>query len=315
MILAFGLLLVGCDSTDEGRTSSPSQDGERWYEVVSQGPGLEVSDEVMRRKIEASGQPWKVRDRASGIEMVLVMPGEFLMGSSELEKGRNGDEGPQHRVRLTKAFYMGATEVTQGQWKEVMGSVTGFFRGERKPVDASFNDLQEFLGQVNGGLPVGLESMRLPTEAEWEYAARSGTKGAFSFAGPIGHDVLNFNDGDVESAVVVDGKLEVEWITPPAAECRMTTAVAGSLPPNAWGLHEMHGNLAEWTADKYLSDGYAGRGALTVDPIQQATGEDLRTLRGGDWYKGAKNSRSAVRDAGGPHTRSNRIGFRVARTL
>ena len=114
---------------------------------------------------------------------------------------------------------------------------------------------------------------------------------------------------------VVDGRLEVEWETPPSPGCRMTTAAAGSLPPNPWGLHEMHGNLAEWTADKYSSDAYSGSGPVAVDPFQRAVGDDSHTLRGGDWYKSARHSRSAVRDEGGPHTRSNRSGFRVARTL
>ena len=293
---------------------------EEWYEVVSQLPGSEVTDATMRQKIEESGQPWKVRDRATGIEMVLVMPGEFLMGSPETESGRNADEGPQHRVRLTKAFYLGATEVTQGQWERLMGSKQGFFEGENKPVDASWSDLQAFLFRANPVIRERVEPLRAPTEAEWEYACRAGTTGPYSFEGPARHEILNFNDGVVKDPYVngmlnvVDGRLEVTWETPPSPGCRMTTAVAGSLPANAWGLHEMHGNLWEWTADKY-SDAYSDRGPVAVDPIQRAEGNEAHTLRGGDWYKSARHSRSAVRDMAGPNTRSNRIGFRLARTL
>lgn len=292
-----------------------------WYEVVSKQPGPEVTDATMRRKIEESGQPWKVRDRATGIEMVLVMPGEFLMGSPESELGRNADEGPQHRVRLTKAFYLGATEVTQAQWRRMMGSSQGFFKGDNKPADGCWDDLQEFLSKANANIPAGVELLRAPTEAEWEYACRAGTTGLFNFEGPISHALVNFNDGVVKSPYVdgklkvVEGRLEVDWETLPSPGSRMGTAVAGSLPPNAWGLHEMHGNLLECTADKYVPDAYSGRGPIAVDPIQRAVGDEARTLRGGDWRKSARHSRSAVRDEGGTSTRSARIGFRVARTL
>jgi formylglycine-generating enzyme required for sulfatase activity len=292
-----------------------------WSEVVSQAPGPEVTDATMRRKIEVSGHPWKVRDRASGIEMVLVMPGEFLMGSPESEPDRNANEGPQHRVRLTKPFYLGATEVTQAQWRRVTGSSQGFFPGDDKPADGSWDVFQAFLSKANADIPAGVNPLRAPTEAEWEYACRAGTTGPFSFEGPVGHDVLNYNDGVVKSPYVdgklkvVDGKLVVEWETPPSPGCRMSTAVAGSLPPNAWGLHEMHGNLREWTEDKYWSEAYASREGIAVDPFVPAAGDDARTLRGGDWYKSERYSRSAHREAGGVHTGSNRLGFRVARTL
>jgi formylglycine-generating enzyme required for sulfatase activity len=300
---------------DEGAVEPPGVTAE-WYEVVSQRPGHEVTDATMRRRIEESGHPWKVRDRATGIEMVLVMPGEFMMGSPESERGRNADEGPRHRVRLTRAFYLGATEVTQAQWRRSMGSNPAFFPGEGKPVESvSWREVQAYLARANDGIPAGREPLRPPTEAEWEYACRAGTTGPFGFEGEIGHAVLNFCDGDARHAQVVNGRLEVEWERRPAPECRMTTAPAGSLPPNAWGLHEMHGNLWEWCDDMYAPGAYAGRGPVAVDPVVRAAGDDARALRGGSWYDDARLCRSAVRDAGGTHARSNRIGFRVARTV
>jgi formylglycine-generating enzyme required for sulfatase activity len=202
-----------------------------------------------------------------------------------------------------------------------MGSSQGFFSGENKPADGCWDDLQLFLSKANAGLPTGVELLRAPTEGEWEYACRAGTTGPFSFEGTPRHELLNFNDGVVKSPYVdgrlkvVNGRLEVEWETLPSPGCRMATADAGSLPPNAWGLHEMHGNLWEWTSDAYVSDAYSARGQITVDPVQPAGAGQARTLRGGDWYKSARHSRSAVRDEGGTDTRSNRIGFRVARTL
>lgn len=325
--MACGSLLQACatnggaQQAEVGTASAPEGVPEAWYDVVSRQPGPEVSDAAMRRKLEASGHPWKVRDRATGIELVLVMPGEFLMGSPQSEPGRNADEGPRHRVRLTKAFYLGATEVTQAQWRRTTGSDRGSFVADDKPADGSWDDLQVFLSAANAELPIGTEPLRAPTEAEWEYACRAGTTEPFSFAGPPRHDLMNFNDGVVESAYidgelkVVDGRLQVLWETPASPDCRMTTAAAGSLPPNAWGLHEMHGNLCEWTADAYVRDAYASRGALTVDPFEQPMDEQSHTLRGGDWYASAIHSRSAVRDEGGTHARSHRLGFRVARTL
>lgn len=320
-------LLGACSSRPPAQsgTIGTNTDDAQWYAVVSQQPGPEVTDATMRRKIEESGHPWKVRHLATGIEMVLVMPGEFVMGSPDSEPGRRPDEGPPHRVRLTKAFYLGATEVTQSQWRQVMGSSQGYFKGDDKPADGSWDDLQEFLTKANAGIATGTQPLRAPTEAEWEYACRAGTTGPYNFEGPISQTLVNFNDGVVKSPyqeiegerrlVVVDGKLEPTWEKRPSPECRMATAPAGSLPSNAWGLHEMHGNLWEWTQDKYVPDAFADRGAVAVDPFVRADGNDARTLRGGDWYKPAHYSRSAVRDKGGTSTRSNRIGFRVARSL
>ena len=291
-----------------------------WYEVVARRPGPEVSDPVMRRRIEESGHPWKVRDRATGIEMVLVLPGEFLMGSAESEAGRGSDEGPQHRVELTRAYYLGTTEVTQAQWRRMMGPLTSFWEGDELPMDPSLEDLRDFLAKANAGNAPGAEPLRLPTEAEWEYACRAGSTGPFHFDAPIAHELVNFNDGEVRHAVVVaPGQLQVEWNRPPSPGCRMATAPAGSLPPNAWGLHEMHGNVQEWCADRYLAAGYPGRGERTVDPLVEVGDPDdeneLHVVRGGSWYENARDCRAANRDFASPRTRSNRIGARLARSL
>lgn len=288
-----------------------------WFEVVAQSPGPEVTDPGTRDAIEASARPWKVRDRATGIEMVLVLPGEFDMGSPESEPGRQPHEGPPHRVRISRAFYLGATEVSQQRWQQLMGPSPSFFPGPELPIDPSWREANEFLARANAQLSAGTPPLRLPTEAEWEYASRAGTSGPFSFdsefEGAARHAVMNFNDGIVENAVVVDGRLEVEWSTPPSPECRMATVPVGSLPPNPWGLHEMHGNLWEWTADAYRPDAYVGRGEVTVDPFVDDPDAELRSLRGGSWYDSAAGCRSAARDVGGLDVRSNRIGFRVAR--
>lgn len=311
------LAATGCRGAGDRSTAAQGD----WYDVVSDAPGPEVTDVAMRRRLESSGHPRRVRDRATGIELVLVLPGALLMGSPEDEPGRSGDEGPQHRVLLTRAFYLGATEVTQGQWRRVTGEDRGFFPDDRKPADGSWDDLQSFLARANDGLPAEIEPLRAPTEGEWEYACRAGTGGPFAFDAPVGHGLVNHNDGVVDTPYVdgalrvVDGRLGVAWEAPPSAGCRMTTVAAGSLPPNPWGLHEMHGNLWEWTADGYSTSTYARRGATAVDPFERPEAGGTRTLRGGSWYGNARFSRSAARDRGAPSTRSNRIGFRVARTL
>jgi formylglycine-generating enzyme required for sulfatase activity len=155
----------------------------------------------MRAKVEASGLPWKVRDRATGVELVLIMPSSFSMGSPDDEEGRKAHEGPQHQVRS------------------------------------------------------GVAERRI---------------------GRFGDDVVP--------------------------------------PPNAWGLHEMQGNMWEWTADAYRPDAYAGRDGLTTDPFVATATPMMYVLRGGSWYDGALDCRAAARDSGGYDVRSNRIGFRVART-
>jgi formylglycine-generating enzyme required for sulfatase activity len=285
------------------------------FEVVQHRPGTEITDPDLRARIEASGHPWKVRDRATGIEMVLVLPGEFLMGSPKSEVGRGDDEGPQHRVRLTRPYYLGRTEVTQAEWQRLIGPTPTFFPGPDRPIDPSLRDVESFLARANAGAPGGLPPLRLPTEAEWEFACRAGSEGPWHFGGAITHDQVNFNDGEVDSALVVDGRLEVTWRSPPSAECRMATAPAGTLAPNAYGLHDMHGSLWEWCADRYDARAYDGRSAVTVDPFLPPSQEDLRVLRGGSWYDRLHLCRSAVRDAGAPHVRSTRIGLRLARSL
>ena len=313
---AVALLSLAIGFTTGGdSTSRPTASVLHGWEVVQEQPGSDLRDPVMRARIEASGHPWKVRDATTGIEMVLVLPGEFLMGSPTSEAGRGEDEGPQHRVRLTRPFYLGVTEVSQAEWKRLMGPTPTFFEGEDRPIDPPLRDVESFLEKAHAGAPAGIPPLRLPTEAEWEYACRAGTDGPWHFDGVIEHDRVNHNDGDVEHAAVVDGRLEVTWRRQPSPDCRMATAAVGTLEANAFGLHDMHGSLWEWCSDRYDARAYASRGALTVDPFCVPAPGDLRVLRGGSWYDRLELCRSAVRDAGGPEVRSNRIGFRVARSL
>ena len=213
------------------------------------------------------------------MELVYCPPGEFMMGSPTSEEGRY-DKETQHRVRLTKGFWLGKYPVTQRQWKSVMGSNPSYFKGDDLPVEmVSWDDCQEFTKKVNAALGCGA---RLPTEAEWEYACRAGTTGAYGGTGNLD---------------------EMGWFWNNSGE---TTHPVGQKKPNAWGLCDMHGNVCEWCAD--WDGDYSGD---AVDPTGPASGES-RVLRGGGWYFNARHCRSANRYGHDPGYRCNgRYGFRL----
>jgi formylglycine-generating enzyme required for sulfatase activity len=215
---------------------------------------------------------------------VLINPGSFLMGSTN----GDSDERPVRTVTLTRAFRLQTTEVTQGQWQAVMGSNPSFFTncGPTCPVEqVSWDDVQQFLARLNAQDPG--KGYRLPTEAEWEYAARAGTTGDFGGNG-----------------VVTD----MGWIKDISGG---RPQPVGQKRANAWGLHDLHGNVWEWVQDWFASD-YYERGVNT-DPPGPATG-NRRVVRGGSWSGIAVNARSASRDDPFPDSRYSNIGFRLART-
>ena len=226
-------------------------------------------------------------DLGGGVTMklVLIRPGKFMMGSPDSEQVRSKDEGPQHEVTISKPFYMGVTEVTQAQYEAVMGTNPSHldFKGATNPVDTvSWNDATEFCKKLSEKTR---QSVRLPTEAEWEYACRAGTATAFSF-------------GDADSALG-----HYAWYS---ANSGNTTHPVGQKKPNAWGLYDMHGNVWEWCADWH---GDYPKGAVT-DPQGPASGE-YRVLRGGSWSRDSGDCRAALRYGYGPDYRSSSFGFRV----
>ena len=164
----------------------------------------------------------------TGMEFVLIPAGKFMMGSDSGES--NGK--PVHEVRISKAFYLGKHEVTQGQWQKVMGNNPSIFKGDAiLPVEnVSWEDVQEFIHKLNA--KEGDTKYRLPTEAEWEYAARARTATIYSF----GNDERQLG--------------EYAWYFPNSGN---KTHPVGQKKPNAWGLHDMHGNVWEWVQDCYDS--------------------------------------------------------------
>ncbi|MDR2690543.1 MAG: formylglycine-generating enzyme family protein [Azoarcus sp.] len=222
------------------------------------------------------------------MEFVLIPSGSFPMGCDSDEKGCDDDESPRHQVTISQPFYLGKHEVTQAQWVKVMGHNPSYFEGYDKPVErVSWNEIQIFIERLNR--KEGTDKYRLPTEAEWEYAARAGTTSAYSF----GNDV-----GQADQYVWHNGNSGEQ------------THPVGHKQPNSWGLYDMHGNVYEWVQDWY-DENYYALGAAT-DPSGPAEGS-RRVLRGSVWCDGMENLRSAHRNHDSPDFQSENYGFRLAR--
>jgi formylglycine-generating enzyme required for sulfatase activity len=221
-------------------------------------------------------------------------PGTFPMGSPAGEPERSDDE-TQHRVTLTKGFWLGVHSVTQAHWQAALGSSPSSFKGEDLPVEnVSWDDCQEFVKQL--GRKTG-KRFRLPTEAEWEYACRAGTTTPFHFGETISTDQANY-DGNYTYG---KGKKGIY---------REKTTPVGSFPANGWGLHDMHGNVWEWCQDWY---GPYPSGEVT-DP-QGSTKGDARVLRGGSGYILPGYCRSAFRRRHAPAFRDGDCGCRLVLCL
>jgi formylglycine-generating enzyme required for sulfatase activity len=224
-------------------------------------------------------------------------PGTFLMGSPadepEREPWGKGSE-TQHRVTLTRGFWIAETPVTQALWEIFMGDNPSRFKGAELPVEnVSWDDAQRFINKLNGIKPE--LQLCLPTEAQWEYACRAGTTTPFSFGDNITTDQVNY-DGNIPYN---DGR---------KGEYRKQTVEVKSLPPNAWGLYQMHGNVWEWCQDRYETQ-------YPTQPVTDPQGADSgtdRVLRGGSWISLGGYCRSAYRDAGDPADRDYYCGFRLS---
>jgi formylglycine-generating enzyme required for sulfatase activity len=217
---------------------------------------------------------------APQIELVTIPPGSFEMGSRI-----DADEQPVHRVTITKPISMGKYEITQPQWTAVMGKNPSQFAGSDLPVErVTWEEANEFCRRLSA--MVG-KTYRLPTEAEWEYACRAGSTGLWSF-------------GDDERSLQ-----RFAWYDENA---RQATHAVGTRKPNAWGLHDMHGNVWEWCADWYSASAYAGGDA--TDPSGPASGE-ARVMRGGSYGALGPACRAANRFYTTPDQRLFATGLRV----
>ena len=221
-------------------------------------------------------------------------PGSFMMGSPKNEPERDDNE-TQHKVTLSKGFWLADSTVTQEFWHLMMGKNPSDFKGKKRPVvNVSWEDVQQFIKKLNKLVPE--LSIRLPTEAEWEYGCRAGTTTPFSFGDNISPEWVNYS-ADVPYN---DGK---EW------GCREQTVEVKTLPGNSWGLYEMHGNVWEWCQDWFQDD--LGNDAV-IDPYGPEEG-GFRVLRGGSWRFPGRDVRSVIRFWVQPSNHNDDCGFRLAR--
>jgi formylglycine-generating enzyme required for sulfatase activity len=223
-------------------------------------------------------------------------PGEFLMGSPDDEPDRFPDE-TLHHVTLTQGFWLADTVVTQAFWQAVMGDNPSRFKDNPdNPVEqVSWQDAQAFINKLNGLFP-HLQA-HLPSEAQWEYACRAGTTTAFSFGANITAEQVNY-DG---TRPYTDG---VKGIY------RKKTIPVKSLPPNPWGLYEMHGNVWEWCTDVWQD---AMTAESVLDPLPtEGDADALRVAHGGSWGNDGRYVRSAIRGRNRPDYRISSIGFRLS---
>jgi formylglycine-generating enzyme required for sulfatase activity len=272
--------------------------------AIQDGParGFEKRINLPPTKGAGPQSEWRYT-KSLGMKFVYIPPGNFLMGSPGDEKGRDRDE-TQHQVILTKGFYIQTTEVTQGQWKAVMGNNPSYFKacGDDCPVEGvSWNDVRKFIRKLNQ--EEGIDMYRLPSEAEWEYACRAGTRTRFSWGDDVDCDTMMYeNDvGSVENHCADSNRRRGLHAD--------STVPVKSYQANAWGLFDMHGNVWEWCQDCY--------GTYSSGPVTDPTGpsgSSFRVYRGGSWVSYARYCRAASRSYDVPDSKGNALGFRLART-
>jgi len=248
--------------------------------------------EVSAGSSQASAGPGPLEGRVAGevrefggIEMAWCPPGTFTMGSPPDESGRLEDEA-QVRTTLSRGFWLAKTETTQEDWERSMGTNPSYYKGDRSPVERiSWDEANAYVAKLNETQPLpGGWKWALPTEAQWEYACRAGTTTVFHTGSALGEEEAKIKaPGGTASQVQV-----------------------GSHEPNAWGLHDMHGNVREWCADWHSPTLSGG-----IDPVGPESGT-IRVRRGGSWNHEPAACRSAVRHKGPPDDRNSDLGVRPA---
>lgn len=318
----------------------PAPDAAPKIKIDVFGWASEILDPTLGKVV---AKPRRVRDKRSGVEFILVEPGEFMMGSD----AGDPDEKPVHRVRLTRGYYMAATETTIAQWR-VFAQATGYrttaeqegtglsvtasggyeavkgahwadpfpnlgvkARDDWPAVHISWNDAQAYVRWLGGERLTLLPTFRLPTEAEWEYACRAGTTTAnwwgTDAAGAKGR--ANVADAGTKNRFAT-------WPVFPFDDGHPLLAPVGSFAANPWGFHDMLGNAWEWCSDIYSANGYQGSEGGVDDPrgpLGLITAP--RTSRGCSWDSAPQFLRASNRNGGAPGYSFSGMGFRAVRSL
>ncbi len=268
----------------------------------------EAKKELAKEETKNTEEIPKTYTNSLGMKFVLIPAGEFIMGSEE-----HDFEKPVHKVKISKPFYLGIYHVTQREWYAVMKKNSSYFKGDDLPIETvSWNDVQEFIRKLNK--KEGTNIYRLPSEAEWEYAARAGTTTRYSFGdneSELGEYAWYCENSGSRPPKKGNhfGHDKKDWFD---NKWNGKTHPVGNKNPNLWGLYDMHGNVWEWVQDKWYgdyndapADGSAWEGRSSV----------FRVLRGGSWRHGASRCRSASRHYRGPEARGSALSFRLLRVL
>ena len=268
--------------------------------IVREGSQLQIKEEA----ISVEGYEQKLAEDI-GLRLVQIPAGRFEMGSPAAEEGRDANEGPQHQVQL-QSFFLGQTPVTQAQWKVVAGwpkvgvdlsPNPSSFKGDNRPVErVSWEEAMEFCHRLSQRSNL---SYTLPSEAQWEYACRAGTTTPFAFGDTLTPDLAKYD-------------ANYTYGSGPKGTYRKETADVDSFSANAWGLHDMHGNVWEWCLDPWHKT-YGGAPSDGTAWVNGVEDEGIRLLRGGSWNHYPRSCRSAYRLWRHQDDRSNLVSFRLCR--
>jgi formylglycine-generating enzyme required for sulfatase activity len=257
-----------------------------------------------------------IKDCAECPELLEVPAGQFLMGSPTGEVGRDDDEGPQHTVTIARPFAVGKYEVTFDEWDACVAvggcarvADDGWGRGQRPAIRVSY---EQAIGYTRWLSKKTGKPYRLLSEAEWEYAARAGSRTAYIWGATADRACEFENGADAALGRQKPEGWKNEWGLLACDDGQARTAPVGAFNPNAFGLHDVSGNLSEWVEDCYNT---SYEGAPTDGRVWTTADCPRRVIRGGNWSHSAVGVRSANRNGDPPSLRNMIVGFRVARTL